>query len=955
MGIRVTGVSTPIGGVTWEFKESNEKYQNAEKNTNLIPDRKIEVFISSICGESKYDKVRKRLKELIESTRLAHVYTFEGEGASTLSAEEHYIHALESCDICIFLIDNYDGVPKGVQKEIDVAKKLNKKTLYYFCDERSNSKTAQEQCIIGAKYAKSKTVHNFEELSKNGARDLLNDIVNIYRYYCADTINNALNNEDDPTNQKGGVANTEKIQLSVIPKLFLANLEKSKEYILRFSSGRKTFKDGYISKNTSELDEWCFQFLPIMFEGKSIKHFNTAMFLNVLKKNQEEDFFQVVSLRWSAIEEYFLGDINECINKLKKALGKAKELNQPTWVIKDILIDLRNQNIHLANIKHSFEWDSPAQKELSESKEQIYYPVLDRIHNNIYEKYINGMLKNKIQSPYSITLGNDVSEYAELLASLLIVSLYNASLSHILLFYTDMRNFMFYLSNQYSDWSFRNNLLKLQIFRGKEGEVKEIVDSYPEILNNMSSRDADNMMEFCNNHSVYYDRFSSRLIAFGIVGYYLNEEKFNYDLAEILKEIKEWLNSECTSPSIDSLIFKCFSNAAIRIPQEDLAEICCLFMEKHYYSYYRHMLKFMDKHIKINKLSKKMTERLLEDLINLLDDENGREQIKYAPYVLCSFRKQNRLLTQQLNVKVEAVMPEFYNGDYKLETTENETEDMPLFVYKYIQEAKEYNESQGKNGVFFKSLSSNYTTMKNILVDCDVPYDTSLLCEIISVASDTLLNSKIEITTKLDAISLLICIAVKFPEALRKNKTTYKRLLESEELIGANGQSIMFSNIESVSLKIALQFLYNCMGIDTYVKILELMPYIQDDTATTISVTQVIVDYMSLSENILLSPKIDSIILQHVLQWQKSDNLDIRWNATRIMFMLLRNPENESIINNQILVMVDNDNAYIKNLIMRSVYKFKGITEKTKNYVISKLKDDDNYVVRSVCEEVQRG
>lgn len=143
------------------------------------------------------------------------------------------------------------------------------------------------------------------------------------------------------------------------------------------------------------------------------------------------------------------------------------------------------------------------------------------------------------------------------------------------------------------------------------------------------------------------------------------------------------------------------------------------------------------------------------------------------------------------------------------------------------------------------------------------------------------------------------------------------------------------------------------MGIDTYAKILELMPYIQDDIATTISVTQVIVDYMSLSENILLPPKIDSIILQHVLQWQKSDNLDIRWNATRIMFMLLRNPENESIINNQILVMVDNDNVYIKNLIVQNIYKFKGITEKTRNYAISKLKNDENFVVRLVCEEVQ--
>lgn len=953
MGIRLTGISTPVGGVTWEFKESNKEYQNDQKDVGLTPDRKVEVFISSICGESKYDEVRKRLKELIESTQLAHVYTFEGEGASTLSAEEHYIHALESCDICIFLIDNYDGVPDGVQKEIDVAKKLNKKTLYYFCDERSNSKTAQEQCIIGAKYAKSKTVHNFKELSKNGAKDLLNDIVNIYRYYCADTINSALNSEEDTTNPQKGIAYTEKIQLSVIPKLFLTNIEKSKEYILKFSSGRKEFRNGSISQNTSELDEWCFQFLPIMFEGKSIKHFNTAMFLNILKKNQERDFFQVVSLRWSAIEEYFLGDIDKCIEKLEKALEKAKELNQPTWVIKDILIDLRNQNIHLANIQRSFEWDLPAQKELSESKEQIYYPVLDRIRNNIYEKYINGMFKKKIQSPYSVILGNDVSEYAELLAALLIVSMYNASLSHILLFYTEMRNFMFYLSSQYSDWSFRNNLLKLQIFRGKEGEVKGVIDSYPEILNNMSSMDADAIMEFCHNHPIYYDRFSSRLIAFGIVGYYLNEEKFNYDLAEILKEIKEWLYSESTTQSIGSLIFKCFSNAAIRIPQEDLAEICCLVMEKHYYCYYRNMLKFMEEHIKINKLSKKMTERLLKDLINLLDDENGREQIKYAPYVLSSLRKQDRVLTQQLDAKVEAVMPEFYNGDYKLETTENETENMPFFVYKYIQAAKEYNESQGKNGIFFKSVFSNYETIKNILVDCDVPYDTNLLCEIVSVASDTLMNSKLEITIKLDAISLLICIVVKFPEIFRKKQAIYNRLLESEEYIGESGESILFSNIENVSLKIALQFLYNCMGIDTYAKILELMPYIQDDIATTISVTQVIVDYMSLSENILLPPKIDSIILQHVLQWQKSDNLDIRWNATRIMFMLLRNPENESIINNQILVMVDNDNVYIKNLIVQNIYKFKGITEKTRNYAISKLKNDENFVVRLVCEEVQ--
>lgn len=48
MGIRLTGISTPVGGATWEFKESNKEYQDNEKDVGLTPDRKVEVFISSI-------------------------------------------------------------------------------------------------------------------------------------------------------------------------------------------------------------------------------------------------------------------------------------------------------------------------------------------------------------------------------------------------------------------------------------------------------------------------------------------------------------------------------------------------------------------------------------------------------------------------------------------------------------------------------------------------------------------------------------------------------------------------------------------------------------------------------------------------------------------------------------------------------------------------------------------
>lgn len=132
MGIRLTGISTPVGGVSWEYTKAEEH----SAPLPLSPGQKIKVFISSICGVEKYDKVRAELKNAIERTQLVDVYTFESKGASTLPAGDHYILALEDSDICIFLIDNADGIKPGVQAEIDAVKKHNIKALYYFCDEQ---------------------------------------------------------------------------------------------------------------------------------------------------------------------------------------------------------------------------------------------------------------------------------------------------------------------------------------------------------------------------------------------------------------------------------------------------------------------------------------------------------------------------------------------------------------------------------------------------------------------------------------------------------------------------------------------------------------------------------------------------------------------------------------------------------------------------------------------------
>ena len=178
-------------------------------------------------------------------------------------------------------------------------------------------------------------------------------------------------------------------------------------------------------------------------------------------------------IRWKAIQEFFLGHIEECIGNLSNALKLARDTNQPEWVINDILVDLRNQNFN--NTYSNFKpLDFSAQQELSESKEELYYPVLDRIVDYLNKKCIDGLYEKRIESPFSVSFSNELDDLGEMLASTLIISMYNGSLTHILLIYERIRDCVFYLSSKYSNWIFKLNLYKLAVFAAKEKEIEGI-------------------------------------------------------------------------------------------------------------------------------------------------------------------------------------------------------------------------------------------------------------------------------------------------------------------------------------------------------------------------------------------------------------------------------------------------------------------------------------------------
>jgi hypothetical protein len=322
----------------------------------IIPKQKIKVFISSACGDDpskqKYNLVRVGLKALIESTHFAEVYVFESEGASTTSAVQHYTFALEDCDVCIFLIDNKDGIPNGVQVEIDAANKYGIKSLYYFCDQSSKEETPLQRSLKGANHAKSKTVHSFEDFIQSGATDLIDDLVLMYKHYCKGRL--AWN--EAKTNEK-----TDNILLSdysvfsdnVAHKDVLTNIDYCKSYFSQLILGHHPIKE---VTNTSAIDKLCVGFLPVIFGGEQVDTNKLEMLKSELEKQQTKSHFSVTQKRLDAINVFYKGDLNGCISILDDALKLAKSELVPSWIINDILIDLRNQERCLEESQNHFYW-----------------------------------------------------------------------------------------------------------------------------------------------------------------------------------------------------------------------------------------------------------------------------------------------------------------------------------------------------------------------------------------------------------------------------------------------------------------------------------------------------------------------------------------------------------------------------------------------------------------------
>ena len=191
----------------------------------------------------------------------------------------------------------------------------------------------------------------------------------------------------------------------------------------------------------------------------------------------------------------------------------------------------------------------------------------------------------------------------------------------------------------------------------------------------------------------------------------------------------------------------------------------------------------------------------------MIQEEKDRDQIKTSQgsYMCCG--NKIRQLTNKLDSLVAEYFPTFYSGEYRLETMELEDCHMADFVRQYTEQIKQNNDRQGKNGTYYGHAFRNAATIRSIFVCREDRWNSQLMDDVIDAASETLLHSKESIRTKLDSISLLICIIIKFPEDYKRNAGIYNTIYEQRESITASGNSFVEANIDSVALQVCLNLL----------------------------------------------------------------------------------------------------------------------------------------------------
>ena len=888
-------------------------------STNKVKDPII-VFISSKC-DGKYREMRKRLSKLInDSPPLMNSICYEEEGSRSVKSEEFYVNHVKSCDVCLIIIDNEDGISPSVLKEIDTAKKHNKKCLYFFCTENSSEKTQLQEDL----YAKEKfsEIPVFDQIPEKVIESIVGDIIFYYRNKNSDTVDYKISdiNTDKYSSTILDISKESKVLCEYLFKVFQLNLSQNENKI-------------------SNIEQEIIKFFQFVFNKHKFLEINLDILEEYFVSKTEEELKEILTQRFNALKLYFRGDLNGAISILSDSLVKATDdVNIPKWIVNNIAIDLRNVQNEKGNYENRWPISNTGQEYINKSKEPLYFPLLDRREKMFFEQidkfHADNLYSESVKSYNLCNIG-----LFQWISESFILSLGYASITHIQYAKNLMKVLLRTLTEMYDDYEFKIELFVLAV-TSSDKELANFLLKSKQVIGTISSEEIEYTIGLIRNIEFFNNRLRSQCYLLRYFSDYINDSIIASFLMEFKGEVIKWLNQDNRELNLEKPIFDSLKQVITRFNYEDTIVILNIIFEKKLIRFYDSafsLLSRMDYRGLTNQTQKKVG--------NYFIFKNNEYQLDtYGSYsnALINYLRNSTIDNTNLLRYIEdnnSVLMEKINLELEHNTIPEK------YIDKYIEDIISFNRTQGKNGIFTFSAVNNFQTIFNIIKLDNVKLSEETFNRLIDVCKQTIISDNQILSDKYSSFNLLFQIYFsqihdhnweKLTDVFQSNRNT---LLVHSDLIDENP---IILSIQLNVMKSICDGNYNLVIND----ILKLSDENIIEIKRLVSFLKTIFEFNKFSPN----NEFIMFCTYFCLNMTKHYSRNIKMNATDLLIKLTKYEIVNQIILNQLSNMMDCSNSDIKLVIVKNIDKINS-NGNYKEYIIEKAKLDNHYLVIKYANE----
>ncbi len=902
------------------------------------PKDKVKVFISSVCGEKRYDDIRMRLKKGIISTKIADAFVFEDPPASTKPVISSYIHKLDDSHICIFLIDNKDGPPSGVLREHKRASELSKKCVYLFCDADCTEPTQMQNEIASKGNCKYQVVHSFEEFISVGLISLVEDIVTIYRDYCSGRL--AYPEDDITIIDKESTIEAPITRQTIIPS------NKTRNSLLQWFD----FKNTSMEDKEKDLDFYCSKFLGVVMGQKRWNEYIYIEINNCLGILHPQNIYEVIKLRWECIRNYYYGDLRAAHQSSKNAYELAVQIQDiPDWLINDLLIDMRNLEMQIDALGNIYRPKTDAQRLLDERNSKVYYPVIDRNESHLFEKNFNLLYERDTESIFTVHMGSSIEANCEIIAESFVIKCFYGSWTQITLTPRDMIPVLSTYSKLYQSHEMYIAWLCILATEHNGKGIDAAAKYHLQTTDTLHENDIEKICECVDNIPIFHERFKSKLIVLEKFAYYFSDYHFASFSYSLLKEIDEWIDEDETNRivKVGEYIFPALKASAMRSDNERIAKIIVRLFIKRLKFFYDGALDCI-RALKIEGLKEETQSILVNQIILVIKDKNAEATYRHLAPVILYIKEHCTISLNELDQVVLMHMSNTFQRDYTSDTIDYNN---PVaFIYEQIKTIDQRNIIQGRGGAYIGWGDNPYGSLQNLIRINGKDLLDEQLVRMYDAIENTLIRSEQTISTKREAV----CLAIEAYATIHDVTLIKNRLIStlSELIVQKHHCDYLFQDTEWIILFAARLFIAIIKEKMDYELIEMLSISANTKSAEHVQVLDLIETVTFNSKLLERNSSLLHTLAQYVVTSIYNEKEEIRLKAVYCLFDLAAT-ELSTLALSQLSKCMDNDTMLVKRRILWRLETIKNKDEKMHEYMLNKGLADNHYLIRCIAQRIQ--